>query len=661
MKRIKIIISLILIFIGIIFVGEYGIIYLDNFANDMPNTTIIYQPGMDHENMKKEVEEAAHKYNVEFFVVKQDVISTNEKNLILYSSSPNIKKYLSEDKGIYEREYTSLFFGKVDLSYDDYKNISSSDLEVNNNYYLFGNKYDIKNFKISLINKYAGNHPRFPEKSRKFDYTVYGLWTIIFALCLIFTAIYVKTRKGDAFIKIIYGENRLYLIFKEIVIDLIFIVGIGILLQQVLKAYTYTDFYKNAFYIMLGLFALINSLTYFSFYRFDLGKVYKDNSFVTISALYLLKVISVSLVSLALATNFLMIKESLDFISEENFFKAHKDYYYTNLGYIPRENYPGGSENVIEDGARVKEIFYHKYFNEFNPLVLVNFDNIGDKDLVLANRNSLDYLKSEISSIKGNEFKEKLYYFIPQSTKEINQKIESLDLRLENYFEEKAIKNKEIIYYEDKAKIINVDDLLPLNSKISKNPIVIFDNRVPEFVEENIVGNAFRTTYDRDIMYKIKEDKFNDFIKEYKLESEIHGKTNVYENYLDGKLKMKRLLKMEVVISLILIILEIIILLTLTKLEFRINAYKISLMKILGYNFWERYKKLIIFSIVGSFLAMIIFILINLKYRLIPFAYGIVIIGLVFVIEQLIIHREIKKIENHNIELVLKGEFRWLK
>lgn len=83
---------------------------------------------------------------------------------------------------------------------------------------------------------------------------------------------------------------------------------------------------------MLGLFALINSLTYFSFNRFEIGKVYKDNSFVTISALYLLKILSISLVSLDLATNFLMIKESLDFISEENFFKAHKDYYYTNLG-----------------------------------------------------------------------------------------------------------------------------------------------------------------------------------------------------------------------------------------------------------------------------------------------------------------------------------------
>ena len=39
---------------------------------------------MDYEKMKEEVEEAAHKYNVEFFVIKRDVISTNKKNLILY-------------------------------------------------------------------------------------------------------------------------------------------------------------------------------------------------------------------------------------------------------------------------------------------------------------------------------------------------------------------------------------------------------------------------------------------------------------------------------------------------------------------------------------------------------------------------------------------------
>ena len=39
---------------------------------------------MDNENIKEEVEEATYKYNVEFFAIKQDVISTYKKNIIIY-------------------------------------------------------------------------------------------------------------------------------------------------------------------------------------------------------------------------------------------------------------------------------------------------------------------------------------------------------------------------------------------------------------------------------------------------------------------------------------------------------------------------------------------------------------------------------------------------
>lgn len=658
MKKLKIILSLILIFIGLIFVGEFGIFYLDSFMNDIPNTTIIYQPGMDHEKMKEEVEGAARDYGVEFFVIKQDLVSINENKLTLYTNSPNVKNYLAADKKIDEKEYSSLFFGKVDLAYDDYKNISDSDLEVYNNYYLFGNEDDIKSFKISLINKYAGNHPNFPSKSRDFDYTVYGLWTIIFVLCLLFTGVYVKTRKSDVFIKTIYGENRLFLILKEAILDLVFIVGIGLGLLHLLKSYTNTDFYKGSFYLMIAIFALVNTLMYLPFYKFDIRGIYGEGSKVTIFLLYLLKLFSMTLVSLVIATNFLMIKESLDFISQEDFFKKYKDYSYTNIGYIPRENHEGELENDITDNTKIKEIFYLKNFEDFKPIVLASFGNIENIDIVLANTNGLEYLKSEVESIANNKFEDKLYYLIPESSKDKEEKIESLDLRLENYFNEETINGREVLNYKGKAKIINIDDFLPLSSKTSKNPIIILDNRERSFVEDDIEGNTFMTTYDRNIMYKLQDDKFDEFIDEYNLESEIHGTSNVYERYQDGKLKMKRLLKMEVVISLILILLEFIILTTLTKLEFRMNAYKLSLMKILGYSFIERYKKLILLSLFGSLAAMLIFILINLKYKLIPYTYGIIIIGLVFLLEQVLIHKEIRKIENKNINLVLKGEFR---
>lgn len=658
MKKIKIVISLILIFIGLILVGELGIIYLENFANDLPNTTIFYQPGMDHNRMKDEVLEAAEKYNVDFFVIKQDIISINKKNLIIYKSNSHIENYLSEHKDIAEKEYHSLFSGTVNILFDDYQNISDSDLEVNNYYYVLGSQKDIKDFKLSLIDKYAGKHPVFPEAQKQYDYMIYGLWLLIFGLCLVFTAIYVKACKKDVFIKFVYGENRLAFILKEAIIDLIFIYGLGILILHILKVSTNTEFYQRTFYLLTGIFAVLNSLIYLQFYQLKIKKVYEDHSKITLSVLYLLKILSATLISLVIAINAVLIKESIDFISQESFFKEHQDYYYTNIGYIPRENKEGKIELDIVDSTRLKQIFYLKNFKHFNPITLANFGKSGDTDLVLANKNSLDYLKSEISSISKLNFADKCYYLIPQSVKSPDQKIEFLDIKLQNYLVEDAIRNKEIIYYQDKAKIITIDDFLPLSSKLSKNPIVILDNRVPTLTEKEIESNPFLTTYDRNIMYQIKADQFENFIKEYHLESEIHGKSNVYEVYRTGKLKMERLLKIEAVISFILIFLEVIILTTLIKLEFRINAYKISIKKLLGYNFWERYKKLIVFSLLGSILAILIFTIISLKLNFALFAYGIIIIAAIFMLEQILIYHEMHKIENHNIQLVLKGEFR---
>ena len=56
--------------------GSDGFVYPDNFSFTAAELS---------QMIGIEEEEAAHKYNVEFFVIKQDVISTNKKNLFLYS------------------------------------------------------------------------------------------------------------------------------------------------------------------------------------------------------------------------------------------------------------------------------------------------------------------------------------------------------------------------------------------------------------------------------------------------------------------------------------------------------------------------------------------------------------------------------------------------
>lgn len=658
MKRIKIIVSLMLIFIGQIFIGEVSLYYLDNFANDIAHTTIIYQPGINAEEMKQDILASSKEHNIDFFVIKNDVININEKNIVIYQSDKNIEKWLFDEKNIQQKEYSSLFLGSTHIVFEDYKKISKSDLEVNNTYYVIGKADNIKAFKMQLIDEYAGNHPVFPDRRNSFSTTVFGMWTIIFGLCVLFSVVYIQTRKKDSFIKIVYGEKQLSLVLKEALLDIVFITFIAIFLQKILAFYTITQLYKYEFYLLLSIFTIINTALYFLFFRFNIKKIYENKRAHVVSFLYILRIISIVLVSLVITMNIAMAKEAVEFISQEDFFKEHKDYYYTNIGYIPREGRDGKPETTLEDNARIKEIFYKKNYEDFKPIMLVSFGESDNTDIIFANRNSISYLGKEINLLNAKSLEDKCYYILPSSMKENQSIIQSLDLRLQNYIDNKLLEKRETVYYKDTVSIINIDDLLPLNSKTSKNPIIILDNSVPEFLEQEIIGNPFRTTFDRNIMYKVDESSFDKFIEDYNLISEINGKSNVYEIYLKGKLTMQRVLKMAFVMSLVLIFFELTVLLTLIKLEFRLNAYKISIKKILGYSRFQRYSKLSVYSLIGSVIAMTIFIVATLYLKMVPMFYGVLVILLLYLTDQLLISREIKKIERRNIHLVLKGEFR---
>ena len=173
MKKIKILLSLLVIFIGFIFIGEYSMFCIDDLSKGLPNTTFYYQPGINHNEMKEEILNSAEKYKVSFFIIKDDLKSTSEKNRIIYTSNVNVKQWLNENKNIEEKKYQSMFMGVTNVLFSDYINVDDDELELNNIYYVIGDKGDIEEFKKSLIDKYAGNHPNFPDLKYKYEYTFY--------------------------------------------------------------------------------------------------------------------------------------------------------------------------------------------------------------------------------------------------------------------------------------------------------------------------------------------------------------------------------------------------------------------------------------------------------------------------------------------------------
>ncbi|GGA18410.1 hypothetical protein GCM10008018_72890 [Paenibacillus marchantiophytorum] len=121
--------------------------------------------------------------------------------------------------------------------------------------------------------------------------------------------------------------------------------------------------------------------------------------------------------------------------------------------------------------------------------------------------------------------------------------------------------------------------------------------------------------------------------------------------YSDGV----RLLNYEIHSSILILFLEIVIIKSILRLEYEVNAIELCLKKILGYNIWQKNKKILLVTLIPTILgmigAMIVWIFINgniVNYLV----YGSIFI---FLIEPFIILTYIRKLERAKISIILKG------
>ncbi len=103
MKKLKFLISAILILLGFTIVGELHHFYLDNFMNGITYTTLYLQSNISENEMKEDILRSAKSNNVDFFVLQTEVKSTFEKAFCIYQSSDKIQKYLYKQFDVQEK------------------------------------------------------------------------------------------------------------------------------------------------------------------------------------------------------------------------------------------------------------------------------------------------------------------------------------------------------------------------------------------------------------------------------------------------------------------------------------------------------------------------------------------------------------------------------
>lgn len=653
MKKIRFIVSFCILFIGVLIIGESHVFYLDNFYTKFAYTTMYKQPHTTDEEMINDILASAKQNKVEVFTYIRSPKSIFLTEFDIYGSS-EVENYINQEMNIQKGEYSSLFMGNLRFSFSSLKDIGKMD--AIHEFYVIGRGEQVHAFKMSLIDKYAGNHPQEGYGDTGISNTIIGIWILIASIIIFMTFYNALLIRKESLIQISMGESAHSIVWRLAIIDAIILSAQFFLVTAILSRFTYVwfkfEFSLSFFLLML----LLNALCYTSLYRHPIKEAFSNSvgSKKLLTLNYGLKSLTAIITILVISSNLVFIIDSLNLYKQKPFFQEFADYEYISLQYKPVPAQDGSVSNALADSAKVQTHFYEQFFHEFKPTSFVNISNLTKVEGILANQNSYHYLSRQIKELKEIPLSDKVYFVIPKGLSKDKGIVKKMADAVRFYEGADYRYQHEAVYYDEPATLISIDENYTYGSKRFKNPVIIFNNMHPEGTASD--SNPMqKMNVLHDVMYNVENKAFTRFIEEHKLEHQIVSRTNVLENFENKWTTAKRVLYMNVVFSVLVVIMEILIISSIIKLEYEINAVELAVKKVVGYSPLEKHKRLAILTVSATVLSIGLSMAISLMLNLIEFYYllisGITIIALEIAVMLFFIHR----VEKAKLPKILKG------
>lgn len=654
MKKIKYIISFCIMFIGLLIIGESHIFYLDNFYSQYAYTTLYLQDNTTSAEMITDITNSATSNDVEVFTFVQSNPSSSLTEYDIYGTS-GVEKYINENSNIFEGKYTSLLLGSINFRFNNIDNIPN--IKSQNEYYVIGSKDNVHQFKMKLIDKYAGNHPRpgYPDKESK-NNTI-AIWVLISCIILLFSVYDVISHKKENLIRMTMGERISKIILGNILLDSFAFITSFTLIFFILSKYTYIFFNFKISIISFVILLCINGLLYLSLYFSKVKEAFSngENSKKLLSLNYGLKLVTTIITIFIISSNIAFIFQSYSFYKQRTFFEDYSDYYHVKFMYKTTENSDGSLNSMWEESQAVQETFYKEFFKEFNAISVKDLSS-ANMGAISANRNAFDYLSSKIDELNSLNLDKDFYFILPDGMENDLEIIDELKISIPFNNDVNSVYDYDVIYYHDNIDIVGIDEDYVYGSHLVKNPAIIYNNMSEDQVK-NLKFNSLDEIYD--LMYKISSedqlDKFNKFIAEHNLEGQFIQKINVLEKYENMWIVAKRVLYINLVFSVLVLLLEIIIINSIIILEYKVNAIELSIKKVLGYSILQKNRKIIMMTVITTISSMLIAIIVNIIVKT-QIGHYLALGGLIILIlEVSVITFNINRIEKSNIQKILKG------
>lgn len=626
------------------------------FQNELFNFSTAYYKASSFEVSTENIQDflddaqkASSKNNVEVFTYYKEIKSKFRFTLHIYGDSDVIRKSIKDVANVEEKEYTSLISGITDVKYHDLKELEPEAVNYENFICYIGDEDAVNSTYKDLEAKYNLTSPQYWNAKEK-DMIII-VWGMISLLMIIMNLVEVIRRKKEIAVRVLFGESVSSIVFKTAIINLVSSIVLFILAKLLMLNFI-SGAYENKLIILIYLLGVaLSTLPYFIFYSMDIKKLLSNatDEKGSMYLLYALKLIAGALTIITLITNISSINGNL--FADGSLLKS---YYNANYLRVQTEGFDLDKEQKFWDEV------YEKEYSVMNPSICINILN-GKNDVVFVNNNGKDMLQGFKESVEKESLDENdLIIFIPKGKSYEENKMLAYD-RLDFCFKypKEDFKDWKIKYveYSDYKYFSYLDNNSIDGIERTKNPIIIYQLNN----DLKIDGANLQSYKGEAILFNTTKENLEEICSKYE---DILGNynqviTNVEDQYNYNHTFLVKLLAFLSSLCVVIIFLDIAIILAVSQLEFRRNAMKISLMKILGYGIFNRHKSFLSLIMIENLVIFTGFLILSLISKRIDTEITILVSALVILIEFIIIIFNIIRIERTNVQKALKGGCLW--
>ena len=621
MKHIRNILLLITIIFAFVMQAEVYQNMLWNFNGAYYLSSRYTTTNDDMDSFLANAEDTAEKHGVHIFSTFNQRVSNYQTRLYIYGDDTVVRDSLKSTMDIEEKTYTALIGGITVIEFEDFREAKNTGngQEIMVSY--IGDDDDIIATYQDLAKEYSISQPEFWQ-STETD-MMFIVWGLVAILMIVLNMIEVIRRQKEVVVRASLGENAAVIALKAVVADMISYAALFVLAKLLVSQFISGAYEDHLILAVYCAGAVLSVIPYAAFVRFDVKKAFanasdKKGMFYLLNGL---KVFATAMTIFTITTNLSSIQGNL--LTNTTLLENHYNDYYFGVMQIE----PPFEEN--EEESKESEFWNDLYENEYNTINPVLTEDDEKEDIVVfvpKGKNAESYkdiAKEEIDSLTQNAEELRVVY--------------------------KEYSGREQFYYLNSNREEAIDGL-----SRATNPIVIY--QANEAVALN--GSYIETgTYNGEVIYGCDESTIRNAAKKYaeQLGSHYFMLTNVGEDYIYSHSFLVKLIGFISSLCVLVLLLDIAIIISEVKMEFRLNAMEISLKKVLGYRFYERHKRFISVNLLENIAVVILICIVSIFISNASVGIALLIGALLTIIEMAIIFTNVMWVEKTNISKSLKG------